>query len=52
MANQRERYNPTPEEIAEAAAEIREGWDERKWADQEKRKDWYAPVMKPPKLDK
>ena len=45
-------YVPTPEQIKEECAKIREGWDERKWADQEKRKDWYAPVMKPPKLDK
>ena len=48
MAHQRERYNPTPDEIAAEAAKIREEWSERKWAEQEKRKDWNTPVIKHP----
>jgi len=28
------KYNPTPDEIAIAAAKIREGWDRKRWEKQ------------------
>jgi len=41
-----ERYIPTPDEIVEACAKIREGWSEERWRRQRETKDWEVPVIK------
>ena len=48
-----EPYQPTPEEIAEAAAEIRKDWDEKETKKREARKSapWEVPVVKSPGFD-
>jgi hypothetical protein len=40
-----ERYIPTPDEIAEECAKIREGWTEERWRRQRETKDWEVPVI-------
>jgi hypothetical protein len=42
----RERYIPTPDEIAEECAKIREGWSEERWRRQRETRDWEVPVIK------
>jgi len=46
------RHNPTPEEIAQACAEIREGWDERRWHGQsiEAERGWSLYLASDPDL--
>ena len=48
----RERYTPTPEQIAEECRKIREGWSEDRWARQsiQAEREWNPPVMKSGKL--
>ena len=43
----RQRYVPTPEEIAAECAKIREGWSEERWERQRTQADrgWMPPVI-------
>ena len=43
----RQRYVPTPEEIARVCAEIREGWSDERWERQRTNADrgWMPPVI-------
>ena len=43
--SQRERYVPTPDEIREECARIREGWSKERWAKQSGPKPWHPPVI-------
>jgi len=42
-----ERYIPTPDEIAEECAKIREGWSEERWERQRvnAERGWMPPVI-------
>ena len=42
------RYEPTPEEIREVCAEIREGWDAHRIARQPESIDWELIIVKAP----
>ncbi len=50
MTGGRERYTPTPEEIVEECAKIREGWTEERWRRQGEVKEWEVPVINVKKL--
>jgi len=43
----KERYTPTPDEIARVCAEIREGWSEERWERQRvnAERGWMPPVI-------
>jgi hypothetical protein len=41
----RQRYTPTPEEIVEECAKIREGWTAERWRRQRETKEWEVPVI-------
>ena len=45
--------DPTPEEIARICAEIREGWDARKWEAQQRHEEsvWNPMLVKSPHLN-
>ena len=46
-------FNPTPEEIAEECAKIREGWSKDRWRKEERGRVRYSiPLAEHPRLDR